>query len=98
MTTAVRRLRRHSLLRSTVLVLGSLVAAFFMSGYPEDRATLLLAIPFLTGLLGFADTFRCLRKRWSFYHGAVVLMLYVDVMALSMILFLFLYPYGRWLM
>ena len=90
--------RQHSLVRGTLLVLGSLVMAFSIAGYPDDRATLKLVIPLFIGLLGFADTFRCLRMRWSLYHGAVVIMLYVDVMALSMILFLFLYPYGRWIM
>jgi hypothetical protein len=90
--------RQHSLLRSTTLVLGSLVAAFLMSGYPEDRPSLKLAIPFMVGIIGFADTFRCLRARWSLYHGAVVVLLYMDVMAISMILFLFLYPYGKWIM
>ncbi len=90
--------RQHSLVRGTLLVLGSLVAAFPIAGYPDDRATLKLMIPLLIGLLGFLETFRCLRLRWSLYHGAVVIMLYVDVMAISMILFLFLYPYGRWIL
>ena len=90
--------RQRSLLRSTVLVLSSLLVALLLSGYPDDRPSLLLCIPFLIALLGFVDTFRCLRMRWSFYHGAVVLMLYMEVLALSMILFLFLYPYGKWMM
>ncbi len=90
--------RQRSLVRGTLLVLGSLIMAFPIAGYPDDRATLKLAIPLLVGLLGFLDTFRCLRLRWSLYHGAVVILLYVDVMAISMILFLFLYPYGRWIM
>jgi hypothetical protein len=41
---------------------------------------------------------RCLQHRWSFYHGAVVLLIYMDIMALCMILFLLLYPYGKWLL
>jgi hypothetical protein len=90
--------RRGSLLRSALLVLGSLLAAILMAGWPDDRPTLKLAIPTVIALIGFADTFRCLRHRWDFYHGAVVLMLYMDVMALSVILFLFLYPYGEWIM
>ena len=90
--------RQHSLLRSSFLVLGSLLAAFFLAGYPDDRPSLGLSIPFLIAMVGFVDTLRCLRMRWSFYHGAVVLMLYMDVLAISMILFLFLYPYGKWLM
>ena len=90
--------RHHSLLRSTILVLGSLNAAILVSGYPDARPTMKLAVPVAICALGFVDTFRCLRAHWSFYHGAVVLMLYMDVMALSMILFLFLYPYAHWIM
>jgi hypothetical protein len=38
-----------------------------------------------------------MRTRWSFYHGGVLLLIYMDLMALGMILFLFLYPYALWL-
>jgi hypothetical protein len=93
--------RRQSLSRSTFLVLASLFAALIMAGWPAEfhaRASLKLAIPVLIALVGFADTFRCLRDHWDFYHGAVVLTLFTDVLAISMILFLFLYPYGKWIM
>jgi len=40
------------------------------------------------------DTARCLQKRWSFYHGGVLLLLYVDLMVLLMISFLLLAPYS----
>jgi hypothetical protein len=90
--------RQRSLFRSSALVLGSLFTALAMAGLHNDRPSLKLALPALTALIGFGDTFRCLRHRWDFYHGAVVIMLYMDVMALSIIFFLFLYPYGEWLM
>jgi hypothetical protein len=89
--------RQRSLFRSSALVLASLFTALFLAG-PDDRPQLKLAIPAATALLGFADTFRCLRHRWNLYHGAVVVMLYMDVMAISIILFLLLYPYGQWIM
>ena len=38
------------------------------------------------------DTARCLQKRWNFYHGGVLLLLYVDLMVLLMISFLLLAP------
>jgi hypothetical protein len=38
-----------------------------------------------------------MRKRWSFYHGGVLLCLYMDLMALALILVFLLYPYARWL-
>jgi hypothetical protein len=34
-----------------------------------------------------------MRKRWSFYHGGVLLCLYMDLMAICLILFFLFYPY-----
>jgi hypothetical protein len=79
-------------------VLGSLVLAFVWAGYPEDHPTPGLIGPAIVAFLGTADTMRCLRLRWSFYHGGVILLLYMDIMAISMILFLLLYPYDKWLL
>jgi hypothetical protein len=90
--------RNRSLPRGTALVLGSLVLAFILAGFPDDRPSLKLLIPAVAAALGTWDTIRCLQPRWSFYHGAVVLLIYTDIMALCMILFLFLYPYGKWLL
>ena len=94
----VLNLRRKSLLRGSLLVLGSLLVAFFWAGYPEDHPTPGLILPAIVAFLGTADTMRCLQLRWSFYHGGVILLLYMDIMAISMILFLLLYPYDRWLL
>ena len=46
---------------------------------------------------GSIDHVRCMHTRWSWYHGGVVLLIYMDLMALSMILFFLLYPYALWL-
>jgi hypothetical protein len=91
-------LRNRSLPRGTALVLGSLILAFRLAGFPEDHASLKLLIPTLLATLGTWDTMRCLQHRWSFYHGAVVVLIYMDIMALCMILFLLLYPYTGWLL
>jgi hypothetical protein len=90
-------LRQHSLLRGTVLVLGSLLASFLLAHWPDDPPSFKLLVPTFVALFGTWDTLRCLRARWSFYHGAVMILLYVDVMVISMILFLFLYPWGNWI-
>ena len=90
--------RNRSLPRGTLLVLGSLILAFVLADFPEDRASLKLIIPTVAAALGTWDTIRCLQQRWSLYHGAVVVLIYMDIMALCMILFLLLYPYGRWLL
>ncbi len=68
-----------------------------MSDFPHNRQTLLLAIPALGAIVGTADTIRCMQPRWNFYHGGVVLCIYMDLMAVSMILFFFFYPYMFWL-
>ena len=98
MAYAVLDPRKRSLLRGTVLVLGSLYFAFVLAGFPNDRPSLALIVPAMFALLGTWDTLRCLRAHWSFYHGAVVLLLYSDIMALLMILFLLFYPYAQWIL
>ena len=55
-----------------------------------------MGIPTLISLVGTADTIRCMQPRWSFYHGGVLLCIYMDLMAVSMILFFFVYPYTFW--
>jgi hypothetical protein len=89
--------RHRSLLRGNLLVLSSLLAAFLLAHFPNDRATPWLLLPAIIVIAGTADTARCIRRRWSLYHGGVLLCLYMDVMAISLILFLLLYPYMQWL-
>jgi hypothetical protein len=79
-------------------VLGSLVLALVWSGFPVSRPTPKLILPALLALYGTWETARCLQLRWSFYHGGVLLLLYADVIAVAMILFLLLYPYAGWLL
>ena len=94
---ALLDLRAKSLLRGNLLVLGSLALAFLMSNFPQNRPTLWLALPTVISFYGMAETLRCLRRRWNFYHAGVVLCLYMDLMAISLIAFMLLYPYMRWL-
>lgn len=85
--------RYRSLTRGNLLVWSSVVASYFLSDFPHNKATLLLVLPALGVLGGTVDTVRCIRKRWSFYHAGVLLCIYMDLMAISMILFFLLYPY-----
>jgi hypothetical protein len=89
--------RKRSLLRSSLLVLCSLAIAIFLSDFPHNRATPLLVLPAIAAIAGTIDTVRCMQPRWSFYHGGVLLLIYMDLMALCMILFFLLYPYARWI-
>ncbi len=89
---SIFRLRRRSLIRSTVLALAALIWSLSISGFPDVRANAWLLAPFLIACAATWDTTRCLQKRWSFYHGGVLLLIYVDLMVLLMISFLVLAP------
>jgi hypothetical protein len=89
--------RNRSLLRGNALVFLSLVAALLLSDFPHNRATPLLILPVLLAITGIADTIRCMQRRWNFYHGGVVLCLYMDLLVLCLLLFLLIYPYMPWI-
>jgi hypothetical protein len=89
--------RNRSLLRGSLLVLLSLGAAAALSDFPNNRASGFIVLPTLAAVAGTIDHIRCMRTKWSFYHGGVLLLIYMDLMALGMILFFLLYPYALWL-
>ncbi|WP_263365361.1 permease [Edaphobacter bradus] len=87
----------RSLLRGGILVLVSLGAAILLSDFPHNRANPYIALPALVATAGMIDHLRCMRTRWGFYHGGVILLVYMDLMALCMIIFFLLYPYAGWI-
>lgn len=89
--------RRRSLLRGNILVLLSLAASLLLSHFPHNHPTPLIILPALVAIAGTLDTIRCMQRRWNFYHGGVLLCIYMDLMALCLILFLLLYPYMLWI-
>lgn len=91
---SILQLQRKSLARGTLLALGSLWVSFHLSGFPEMHTCLWLIVPLLATCAATWDTARCMQKRWSFYHGGVILLIYVDLMILLMISFLLLAPYS----
>jgi hypothetical protein len=97
MTPLVFDLRRRSLVRANLLVALSFVSAIYLSGFPDNRATMLLAIPALGAAFGTFETIRCMRRRWSLYHAGVILCIYMDLMAIAIILFFLIYPYTHFL-
>lgn len=84
--------RRRSLVRANLLVFAALLLAFYLSDFPHNRASLLLVFPLLLALVGTADTLRCMRSRWNWYHGGVLLCAYMDLMVVCLILFFLIYP------
>jgi hypothetical protein len=93
----ILNLHYRSLLRGIVLVLLSLGIAIPLSGFPNSRTNPYLALPALGAIAGTIDHIRCMRTKWSWYHGGVILLVYMDLMAVGMILFFLLYPYAQWL-
>jgi hypothetical protein len=89
--------RCRSLLRGALLVLLSLGASVLLSDFPHNHATPLLIFPAIAAIVGTIDHLRCMNTRWSLYHGGVLLLLYMDLMAIGMILFFLLYPYALWM-
>jgi hypothetical protein len=87
--------RHHSLARANTLVWSAVFLAIFFSGFPRTHPTPLQLIPTALALAGTAETFRCIRKRWSLYHAGVLLCLYMDLMAIFTILFFLIYPYAQ---
>jgi hypothetical protein len=90
-------LRQRSLARGNTLVLASVAAAIPMSHFPHLRPTAWLLIPTLVSFYGTVETVRCIQRRWSLYHGGVILCIYMDLMAVSLVLFMLLYPYFLWI-
>ena len=89
--------RHRSLLRGSTLVLLSVAASLLLSHFPHNHPTPLIVLPALVAILGTFDTVRCMQRRWNFYHGGVLLCIYMDLMAVCLILFLLLYPYMLWM-
>ena len=89
--------RVHSLVRANVLVFASLSVAILLAHPPHLRPTLWMLLPTLGVLAGTADTAHCIQRRWSFYHAGVLLCIYMDLMAVAMVLFLLVYPYFLWI-
>ena len=91
---AILRIRERSLVRGLVVVGVSLLLSLRLADFPANRANSLLIVPFVAAAAGTLDTARNMRRRWGWYHGGVVLLLYTELMVLSMIAFFWLYPYA----
>ena len=93
MTSAIFHLRKRSLTRGNLLVVGSVLLTLWLSDFPHNRATLLMLFPAACVVWGIIETARCLRPKWDLYHGGIILCLYMDLMAATLVFFSLLYPY-----
>jgi hypothetical protein len=90
---AVFHASRPSLIRANALVLGSFFATYLLSGFPRTPAHPLLLIPVLLAAAGTVDTARCLTPRRDLHYAGIILCLFMDLLALTLIFFFFLFPY-----
>jgi hypothetical protein len=92
---SVLRFRQASLVRGVVLSLGAFVISLRLAGFPHiellHRSTWQIAV-LAAALLGLVETARCLKRKWSLYHAGVLILLYTELMILTMIIFLTIYP------
>ncbi len=90
----VVRLRHPSLARALLLSLGAFFASLLLAGFP--RIEHLHGSPWqiaclLAAICGMAETARCIERRWSLRHAAVLILLYTDLIILAMIGFIVFY-------
>ena len=89
------RLRQKSLVRGIVLSLGAFVASLLLAGFPHIEklhGSRWQMVALLVAGWGMGETGRCLRRNWSLYYAGVLLLLYSDLMILTLIVFLVAYP------
>lgn len=85
--------RVRSLPRANLLVGVSVLTALLLSHAPRLQPNLWILVPAAVVVMGMVDTLRNIQRRWTFYTAGVLLLLYMDLLAIFLVLFLLLYPY-----
>lgn len=88
-------LRQKCLLRGVCLALCAFAASLFLAGFPyieNLHGSRWQVLTMLAAGWGMGETARCIRRRWSFYHAGVILLLYSELMILVLTAFLTFYP------
>jgi len=87
--------RRRSLARGILLALSALAATMRLAGFPAPGAphpSNWQFVPLLLAACAMVDTFRCLGRTWSLHHAGVLILLYSELMILTLVLVLLIYP------
>lgn len=93
--TTILHFGRPSLLRGIVLALGAFAVSLHLGGFSDINAlhsSQWQLIPALGDFWGMVETARCIARKWTLFQAGVLLMLYTEVMILSLAVFLFFYP------
>lgn len=88
-------IRQKSLVRAVLLSLGAFAASLRLAGFPyinNLHGSRWQFLALLVAAWGMAETARCLKRQWSFYHAGVMLLLYADLMILAGIVVLLAVP------
>jgi hypothetical protein len=88
------RLRERSLTRGILLALGAFAISLRLAGFPyienlHGSPWQIVAVPL--ACWGMVETARCLKRRWSLYHAGVLILLYSELMILTMVLVLWVF-------
>jgi hypothetical protein len=81
--------------RAIALSVGAFAVSLRLAGFPnidDLHGSRWQIAALLAAAWGMAETARCLRRRWSFYHAGVMLLLYADLMILATIVVLIAVP------
>ena len=88
---AILHLRERSLPRGVAFSLAAFVVSLRLAGFPNAdnlHGSHWQIVTLMAALWGMVETARCIRRRWSFYHAGVLILLYTELMILTMTAFL----------
>jgi hypothetical protein len=88
------RLRQRSLPRGIILSLCAFLGSLLLAGFPHIEnlhGSHWQILALLAASWGMLETGRCLRGKWSLYHAGVLILLYSDLMILTLIVVLVAY-------
>lgn len=91
----ILHLRQQSLVRGVVLSLSAFAASLLLAGFPriEDlHGSRWQCVTLLAAAWGMVETVRCTRRRWNLYQAGVLILLYSELMILTLTAFLVFYP------
>ena len=78
-----------------MLSLSAFMASLLLAGFPHIEklhGSPWQVVALLIAAWGMAETGRCMRGKWSLYLAGVLILLYSDLMILTLIVFLVAYP------
>jgi hypothetical protein len=86
---------QRSLIRGIVLSMGAFIVSLRLAGFPHIErlhGSRWQIAALAAALWALVETARCLRRKWNLYHAGVVILLVTDLLILTMIVFLAVYP------